>query len=324
MKLLLLLSLFSCLFSSDNQKKEEQNIPFKVVGYYCLKFAIEKGTTDVPFNKLTHINLFFLNPDANGKFKQNLTQLIPFIQRAHESNVKVLFSIAGGGKHAYYANLLKDSSRKIFINNLVNLVMKYNADGIDNDIEGSNIDENYDNFSVELAAALHQNNKLFTAAIAIYFKDDYTDRALAQYDFLNLMSYDHTGAWAPEKPGPHATYDQAVDDLTYFRNVRGIAKDKITLGVPFYGYGFGPKHPLRAVTMNYNEIVKKYPGAELKDDLDMGDGTIMYYNGMNTIKQKTILAEQDACGIMIWQLSGDAVGDKSLLNEINEVVKEAK
>jgi GH18 family chitinase len=202
--------------------------------------------------------------------------------------------------------------------------MKYNVDGIDNDIEGSDIGENYDNFSVELAAALHKQNKLITAAIAIYFKDDYTNNALMQYDFLNLMSYDHTAAWAPQKPGPHSSYEQAVDDLTYFRNVRNIPKDKITLGVPFYGYGFGPKHPIRAVTMNYDNIINKYPGAELKDEFDMGDGTIMYYNGMNTIKLKTLLAKQDASGIMMWQLSGDAAGSKSLLNEINEVSKESK
>jgi GH18 family chitinase len=312
------------LFSSDNEHTSQQDIPFRIVGYYSLEYAIKKSVTDVPFNELTHINLFFLNPDARGKFKQDLSQLIPFIQRAHANNVKVLFSIGGGGKHPYYAQLLKDSSRTMLINNLVNVVMKYDVDGIDNDIEGTDIDENYDNFSVELAKALHQHNKLFTAAIAIYFKGDYTDRALAQYDFLNLMSYDHTGAWAPQKPGPHSTYEQAVDDLTYFRNERNISKDKITLGVPFYGYGFGPEYPIRGLTMNYNSIVDKYPGAELKDEFDMGDGTIMYYNGMNTIKLKTLLAEQDASGIMMWQLSGDAAGSKSLLNEINQVSKENK
>jgi chitinase len=139
MKLLLFISLFSFLLSSGNEKKQEE-IPFKIVGYYSLKYAMEKSVADVPFNKLTHINLYFLNPDTNGKFKQNLSALVPFIQCAHANNVKVLFSICGGGRHTYYANLLKDSSRKIFINNLVNLVLKYNVDGIDNDIEGSDID----------------------------------------------------------------------------------------------------------------------------------------------------------------------------------------
>ena len=45
----------------------------------------------------------------------------------------------------------------------------------------------------------------------------------------------------------------------------------------------------------------------------------MYYNGIPTIKRKTLLAKKEASGIMIWQLSGDARGAKSLLNVINEV-----
>jgi len=44
----------------------------------------------------------------------------------------------------------------------------------------------------------------------------------------------------------------------------------------------------------------------------------MYYNGIATIKRKTDLAKEKASGIMIWQLSGDALADKSLLKVIYE------
>ncbi len=55
------------------------------------------------------------------------------------------------------------------------------------------------------------------------------------------MSYDHTGPWRPEKPGPHAPYEEAQAALAYFGVDRKIPKDKLVLGVPFYGYGFGPE-----------------------------------------------------------------------------------
>lgn len=71
--------------------------------------------------------------------------------------------------------------------------------------------------------------------------------------------------------------------------------------------------------MNYGEIVNTFPGAEKKDQLEMPDGKIMYYNGASTIKRKTELAREKASGIMIWQILGDAAGDKSLLKLINEV-----
>jgi hypothetical protein len=68
--------------------------------------------------------------------------------------------------------------------------------------------------------------------------------------------------------------------------------------------------------MNYAEIVNQFPGAENQDQLDLPGGVIMYYNGIPTIKRKTMLAKENASGIMIWQIGGDAVGDKSLLKAI--------
>src|SRR5205809_8118591 len=118
------------------------------------------NSSNFPFSKLTHINLYFLNPDSSGKFTQDLSALVPFIKAAHAENVKVLASIAGGGKHPYYAKLLKDNNRAMLINNLLTIVLQYNLDGIDVDIEGSDIDENYDNFAIELAGSLHEHKKL--------------------------------------------------------------------------------------------------------------------------------------------------------------------
>lgn len=317
-----MLILVCCSIYSNAQSI--QNTSFKIVGYYSLKYALTKKPSNAPLNKLTQVNLFFLNPDSTGRFKQNLKSVVPFIKQAHALHVQVLASIGGGGKHSYYAKLLNDSNRNNLISKLVAITAKYNLDGIDVDIEGTDIDSNYEKFVTALATALHQHNKIITAAIAIFFKDSYTDKALAQYDFVDLMSYDHTGAWAPEKPGPHATYEQAVEDLAYFRVVRNMPKEKITLGVPFYGYGFGPKHPLRGLTYNYDHIVHDFPGAEFKDSLETSDSTMIYYNGIPTIKNKVMLAKQDAGGIMIWQLSGDAAGEKSLLTAITETVKENK
>ncbi len=297
---------------------------FRIIGYYSLQSAMKGDFKNVPFNKLTHINVYFLNPDSNGVFSKDFLNLIPFIKAAHAKNVKVLASLGGGGRHSYYAKLLKDSRRQVLINNLVSLVQQTELDGVDVDIEGYDIDENYDNLVVELAAALHQQNKLITAAVAVYFKNDYTDKALSQYDFINLMSYDHTGAWAPQKPGPHSTYDQAVEDLSYFRVMRKIPKEKIVLGVPFYGYGYGPSLTVRGLTLNYDHIVSDYPGAELTDEFDIGEGKTLYYNGMPTIKLKTNLAKHEASGIMIWQISGDAPAPKSLLDVIWQSSKENK
>jgi GH18 family chitinase len=320
-KFYLFIAVFVFSLSAANGQTPDSGT-FRIVGYYSLQGAMTKDFKQVPFDKLTHINLYFLNPDSLGNYNDDFSKLAPFLKAAHDKNVKVLASIGGGGPHPYYAWLLKDSSRRRLIDDLLSIVLKSGLDGIDVDLEGHDIDENYDNIVMELAATLHQHNKLITAATAVFYKDVVTNRALTQFDFLNVMSYDHTGSWAPEKPGPHATYAHAVEDLSYFRVIRGIAKDKLTLGVPFYGYGFGPTLTTPGIGMNYRDIVSKFPGAESADQLDMGDGKTLYYNGIPTIKMKTVLAKAEASGIMIWQISGDAEGPKSLLEAIHETVAE--
>ena len=315
-KVFLLTLLLSCLELCLHAQSSKQ--PFKVVGYYSLRSALTAEIKNVPFKKVTHINLSFLNPDTLGNFTQDFSTLAPFIKAAHSKKVKVLFSIAGGSPHPYYHALLKDDRRAVFINNLVSLVLQYGVDGIDVDLEGGDIDENYEKFVIELATALRSHNKMITAAIAIYYKDQFTDKALAQYDFVNVMSYDRTGSWRPEKPGPHSTLAHAKEDLEYFGSVRRIPKEKMTLGVPFYGYGFGPELTSPAISMDFRQIVSTFPGSESVDQWNTPGGKILYYNGIPTMKQKTLLAKEKASGVMIWHLLGDAPGSKSLLRAIHK------
>jgi chitinase len=316
-QLFLITALCLCISSGYSQTRKEKS-KFKVVGYYSLRAAMTADLKTVPFDKLTHINLHFLNPDTLGNFNQDLSAIIPFVKAAHAKGVKVLPSIAGGGRHDYYHSILKDDKRAKFINDLLLITLKYGFDGIDVDIEGRDIDENYENFAVGLARVLKPHKKLVTSAIAIFYKDQLSDNALAQYDFVNIMSYDHTGPWTPSKPGPHSTYEHAVADLDYFGTERKIPKEKMVLGVGFYGYGFGPTPTTPATSMNFGQILAKFPGSENSDQIEMPGGATMYYNGIPTIRKKTALAKEKASGIMIWQILGDAPGDNSLLKVINE------
>lgn len=319
----LLLALHLLLLSVKGQMTDRKS-EFKIIGYYPLASAIADSIDSVPFDKLTHINLWFVNPDTSGIFTQDFAGLKSFIDAAHANNVKVLASIGGGSSQPYYHSLLQEAKRRSFIDSLVSVVISYNLDGIDVDLEGSDIDGNYENFVTGLAQALKLHNKLITAAIAVYYKDALTDRALRQYDFVNIMSYDRTGPWRPEKPGPHSTYGHAMEDLKYFGKVRSIPKHKMVLGVPFYGYGYGPELSSPAISMDYAQIIAGFPDAEFSDDFMLPGGKTIYYNGVKTIKRKTALAKRKASGIMIWQLKGDAPGEHSLLQAIYDAAYEGR
>jgi chitinase len=316
---LVILSIISLTLNAQNTSSS-----FKIVGYYPIEQAMKVDTAQVPFNKLTHIMLWFVNPDSAGNFNQNFNALSPFIKAAHTHNVKVLYSIGGGTYQGQYHALLKDAKRQKLIRDLVLKVEEHNADGIDVDLEsgyafGPNLDPNYGSFIKELARALKSKNKLTTAALPSSPGNVVTQEVLSQFDFINIMSYDHTGPWSPDRAENHASYSAAMDDLNYYLNTLKVPKEKLILGVPFYGHGFGPVLNTPVIAwMSYKDIVSTYPGAEWVDHWHLPNGYIMYYNGIPTIKNKTRLAMKKAAGIMIWEIMSDVpAGDKSLLNAIN-------
>ena len=109
----------------------------------------------------------------------------------------------------------------------------------------------------------------------------------------------------------------AQDDFTYFNTTRGVAAEKLFIGLPFYGYGFGNGAP---ESLSYKDIVATYPGSENADSLTVSGGGKVYYNGIPTIRQKVSFAiDKKAGGVMIWQLLGDSKDSKSLLKAIDDI-----
>jgi chitinase len=291
---------------------------FRVVGYIPAGRTTAPDVSKVSFQNITHLNIAFVNPDSTG----NLILPAGFdtlVQKAHEYKLKVLASIGGGSFNPYYSDLLSDSNRKAFVTALVQLAIDHDLDGIDVDLENDNAnDKNYDNLITGLVAGLHPIGKLLTAALATWNGQIISNAALETFDFINVMSYDQTGPWRPDKPGPHSTYAKAKEDLRYWSATRGYPAKKINLGLPFYGYCFGTAY---GESMSYADIITTFPGSDQRDELAPATGGMIYYNGIPTIRQKTSLALKSAGGVMIWQLLQDSNDDKSLLTTINEVIK---
>jgi len=295
------------------------NAQFRVIGYIHPHIGGNEAEK-IEFQKLTHLNIAFVNPDSAGQL-----QLPPgfdsLIEAAHRYKVKVLASIGGGSHNPYYAALLTDGNRLAFVQKLIKLTNEHHLDGIDVDIENDNIDENYVRLVTDLSRQLKPLKKLLTSAVATWNGERIPDAALRKFDFINVMSYDETGPWRPEKPGPHASFEKAENDLKYWSVTRKISAKKINLGVPFYGYCFGTKYN---ASMPYKDIIINFPGAEEKDVIMPDGGGAIYYNGLSTIKNKVKLALKQAGGIMIWELMQDSDNELSLLKGINDIIKSDK
>lgn len=290
----------------------------KVIAYIPNWVDLNAFSSSVQYSKLTHINIAFENPDANGYLSFN-SGSNTIINAAHAQNVKVFVSLGGGSVSEggairdNYFNLIKTANRTAFIQKIYDYVVAHNFDGVDMDLEGPAINSDYGGFVIALAAKLHANGKLISAALSEgYGGANVPASTFAAFDWINIMAYDATGPWQPGNPGQHSPYSMAVNQFNYWTG-RGLPASKAIIGLPFYGYGFGAS---ANQGISYANIVAQYSGAENLDQV----GNTIYYNGIPTIKAKTTFAIQNAGGVMIWELSQDATGAKSLLTAVNQVI----
>jgi hypothetical protein len=275
---------------------------FKVVGYMP---SWSGDVNAVQYSKLTHINYAFLLPNTDGSLQaiDNASKLSSLVSAAHANGVKVMISVGGwndGNDNGFETLAGNTTYRTNFVNNIKNFVSQYNLDGADIDWEypdAGTSANNYVSLMTQLATALHAQGKLLTAAVVGTGGESILSSVFAQVDFLNLMAYDYNNY-------DHSTYTYASQSVSYWRG-RGLPAAKTVLGVPFYG---------RPSWESYAALIAR--GASPYADTYSGVG----YNGITTIKSKTDLAYDQAGGIMMWELSQDAVGTYSLLSAIHDEV----
>jgi GH18 family chitinase len=271
--------------------------------FIILAYATDGIFADIiPYDKLTHINYSFLTPKADGTFNpiHNAWKLKQIVKDAREHNVRVCISVGGWGWDAQFEELAADpETRSTFVKNLKTFVDEYGLDGVDMDWEYPDQGQSSQNFLAlikELRAAMP--DKLLTTAVVSYGDDNglgVPNESFELFDFVNIMTYD----------GPdHGTMEQFERGLSYWSE-RGLPKEKIVMGAPFYG---DPNLP-------YYKIVQADPNAAQTDSFDYY-GTTYHYNGIPTLQAKTRIAIEKAGGMMFWALDHDAQGNLSLVNAI--------
>ena len=287
----------------------------KVVGY--LQYSDVRQLDNIPLDQLTHLCLAFANPKANGYLEIDGENIRPVVEKAHEHDVKVMVSLAGGAQkpewRAAWVKWMKPWNRKQFINNIVQYTQVYQLDGVDLDLEWKHVDENYSGFAIELAKALKAHGKLFSAALPGKHRyPQITNEALQSFDFINLMAYDLTGPWAPKQSGPHAPYSFALSCIKYWKK-QGVPSERLILGLPLYGWDF--TNPKDVHSVNYKDIVRANPGYAHLDQVGR-----LYYNGLLTATAKAELALEQAGGIMLWALNKDSFDEFSLLTAVHRTI----
>jgi len=316
-----LFSAYSCSTQKEREPENSKNKTARVVGYLSTD-NFDKINL-IQFCKLTHLNLAFANPDKNGNlnFNGDIDALVKYVKSVNP-NIKISISLAGGVLSEEVASNWKflidnPENRPNLIQNIINFIALHQLDGVDVDLEWDAVTIGYSGFVLELRKELTAKKKLLTAALPNNSRfENITQEALNAFDFLNIMSYDSTGPWTPNNPGQHSFFENAKTGIEFWNKLQHIPSEKLTLGVPFYGYNF--TYP-EVTSSTYGEIVAA--GVQFADQDEVGK---IYYNGRPTIEQKVIFASQNAGGIMIWEIAQDSFDQYSLLNVIHQTYTSLK
>ncbi|XP_062555250.1 probable chitinase 2 isoform X2 [Armigeres subalbatus] len=173
--------------------------------------------------------------------------------RNSNPNLKVMISIGGWSEGSVeYSKLAANSQRRqLFAENALRFLKWYGFDGLDINWEyptqrgGKPYDrENFVLLIRELSQKFSKNNFLLTSTIEPkhYTIDAYDIKNLVKYlDMLHIKSYDYAGSWsrkvgfnAPLKGNDANNIEFSIDHLIAL----GAPRNKIVLGIPFYGRTF--------------------------------------------------------------------------------------
>jgi len=327
---------------------------YRIVGYYPMWERTNMPSSNVKYNSLTHIIHAFAWPNADGSISSDNDVVdTALINATHRAGRKILLSFGGAGdtQTENFAAVTADSGiRKAFINNIVSHLSAFHYDGADLDWEGPSTLAQKTNeaaFVKELRTAFRTVDTTWLISMAIGASDwsgQWRDFATLNLyvDWFNAMEYDFHGSWsaisghnAPLMIGTDPAADpdaySIVQSIQYLAGTRAIPKDKLVLGLPFYGKSFGT-----------STLYNRYSGeadlaySAIIDTLKNGTWTYIWDSGSNapyytssslakliTLDDSASIAlkcqyakTQGLSGVMIWEITQDLIGQKQPLLDV--------
>ena len=290
------------------QKSKEKPVIIAYVGGF-------RGIADIDSmnpKKLSHINYAFVDVKDNRAWLRNLaTDTINFRNlnalKKQNKDLKILISLGGWSWSKNFSDaVLTDTSTRAFAWSCIDIVAKYDLDGVDIDWEypgliGDNNKfrpedkENYTRLFKELRQGLDSLKKItgkyYLVTTAVGGSYDFIahtemDKVQQYTDFINIMSYDYAGGWdtiSSHHTNLYASSDDtsqgSTDKSVKAFMAAGVPAKKIVVGMGFYGKGWEMQ-----TTDNNGLYRRARTGARaggfnyLKDSLENKKGFIKYWD----------------------------------------------
>ncbi|MDB5272328.1 MAG: hypothetical protein JWO58_695 [Chitinophagaceae bacterium] len=318
-----LLGLFALSFTT---KVSAQLCNNRVVAGYLPDY---RDPNTVDFTKLTHAYFAFLTATTTGGItaqqSAQITTMNSFLTNANAAGTKKLVTVGSSNMSGMTANVTRT---RLFADSLRKYCQHHGFDGADIDWEGISNATDSTRYA-SLVKVLHDTltkynlELVLTIGFGDYWMQWVSNTTVKRASFIQIMVYDQTGTWAQSPFGNPSTFQHFLDAETYWVN-RGITRDFIVMGLPFYGYQFASTAGGNATPYTYEAILERFPDMDsCSNETACNDYT--FFDGPNLIRKKVNYAiAQGFKGVFIWEMGQDAsTWEKSLHRRVWEEYQRA-
>jgi len=131
-----------------------------------------------------------------------------------------------------------------------------------------------------------------------------SEKSLERFDFINMMCYDlnsdpnHSPVWFSKTT------------INYMKKFKNVPAEKLILGMPLYA---------RPSWHQYRFLVEMDRENAYRDHADT-EPQPSSYNGLNTLREKTMIALREAGGVMLFDVNEDTYDETSVVSMIYETL----
>lgn len=230
----------------EEMKKEKQiNEKVSLVWDYYSEFASAPNRSGTTINGVNVVSPTMANIIRTGKGKLNINigeSGEQYINWAHNNNYKVWALVSNNSYKTPTSEILNDYKlREYLINQIVNMAIKYDLDGINIDFEYMNESDKdvFSRFIIELAPRLKEYGKVLSVDVTA--PDGSPDWSLCYNrnkigkvaDYVVFMAYDQYGE-SSTSAGTTAGANWVETNIKKFVEREEVAPEKLILGMPFY------------------------------------------------------------------------------------------
>jgi spore germination protein len=294
------------------------------------------NSIDEKFHTISPV-AFSINNDGTltPRVDSNLTAL----KTATEGqNIKILPTISNFD-WKQMQKILEDANRtQQHINSIVNVVNRYNYDGIDLDYESLSLEnkQQFLNFVKNLSSELRKNDKLLSITVLPKWGEHVNYTSLAgtrktqdwEYiglyaDQVRIMTYDFTSPGG-SAAGPIAPIGWVEEVLEYA--IEKVPREKIWLGIHLYSYEWVmptkniESQPIKTNSYTYDTLTSRVLKVEnihmrYNDDFEEGYADypchssyhcVLYYATPQSVEaRKNLAKDYKIAGVVYWRLGGE-------------------